>query len=234
MQQLLDNFFQTNQFKTFTHIPVQGVTADWIMHNSKIPYLPLLLDAPYSEMLNEARALDELYVQHRGTDSNGWASLSVHGITSQHTDHYQTYPEYADLDNNSVPYCWTEVSDRCPATTAYFKNVFPYDVYHRVRFMRLSPGGYIVPHNDSTDLGLRAINISLNNPRHCDFVFDNIGCVPFRNTGSTILLANGYTHAVWNRSTEDRYHIIVHGYSTTDSFNDVLVKSYQSLAPEVV
>lgn len=234
MQDILENFFQTHQYKTFDYLPCADITPNWIMHDSHIPYLPLLIDAPYSEMLKEARALDNLYVEHRGTDSTGWASLSIHGITSQHTDHYQVYPEYSQLDNNSVPYTWTEIADRCPVTTAYFKNTFPYDVYHRVRFMRLAPSGYIVPHSDSPDLGLRAVNISLNNPRHCDFVFENSGTVPFSNTGSTFMLANGYNHAVWNRSYQDRYHIIVHGYSTTGRFSDLLVESYQAVINEIV
>lgn len=234
MQQILDNFFTTNQRQTIIVTPKQDITPDWVLHNSHIPYLPLLLDAPYSEMLKEAQALNDLYVEHRGTDSAGWSSLSIHGITSQHTDHYQVYPEYSHLDNDSVPYNWTEIAPRCPVTTAYFRNQFPYTVYHRVRFMRLAPGGYIVPHSDSPDLGLRAVNISLNNPRHCDFVFENSGIVPFRDTGSTIMVANGFTHAVRNNSLHHRYHIIVHGYSTDARFGSVLTKSYQALMPKVV
>lgn len=234
MQPTLNNFFKQNLNVAYTYAPQTPATADYIMHDSGIPYLPICITAPYATMLKEAQALDDLYVDHRGTDSEGWASIALHGIGAQHTDHYQTYPEYAHLSNNSVPYIWTEVAARCPVTTAYFQNQFPYDVYHRVRFMRLAPGGYILPHSDSPDLGLRAVNISLNNPIHCDFVFDGIGLVPFSDSGSVIMLANGYTHSVWNRSTKHRYHIIVHGYSTTGIWGDTIVESYQALIPKVL
>ena len=184
-------------------------------------------------MLSEAMELDDLYVKHRSNDSSGWASLCIHGITSQHTDHYAVYSEYANLTNEQVPYTWTEIQDRCPTTVDFFKNYFPFDVYHRIRFMRLDPGGYILPHSDSSDLGLRAVNISLNNPDGCDFVFENIGRVPFDNNGSILLIANGYTHSVWNRSNQTRYHLIVHGYSTTQSYYDLVVKSYNTLMPSI-
>lgn len=185
-------------------------------------------------MLREAKQLDDLYVSHRSNDSSGWASLCIHGITSQHTDHYAVYPEYAHLTNEQVPYTWTEIQERCPYTVSFFKNQFPFDVYHRIRFMRLDSGGYILPHSDGTDLNLRAVNISLNNPYDCDFVFSNIGTVPFNDNGSIFLVANGYQHSVWNRSNFTRYHIIVHGYATTQPYYDLVTKSYNTLMPSVL
>ena len=40
--------------------------------------------------------------------------------------------------------------------------------------MRLAPKGYINPHSDSSDMGLRAVNISLNNPGGCKFNFEKM------------------------------------------------------------
>jgi hypothetical protein len=236
-QSLLEDFFSKHSHKTpnLQSLP-NDVNADWIVNRSGVPYLVLPILAPFNTMLDEARNLDSLFVEHRGNDSEGWASLAIHGISSQHTDHYQVYPEYAELTNDQVPYAWTEIKDRCPVTVDFFKNHFPYDVYHRVRFMRLSPGGYILPHSDSPDLGLRAVNFSLNNPNGCDFVFEENGKVPFQNSGSAIMVANGYKHSVWNRSNEYRYHIIIHGFARESygKFESLLIKSYQSLAPMVV
>lgn len=238
MQHILEDFFTKNQNCTISVKPNSNITADWVLNQSHIPYLPLLIDnVPYAEMLAEAQSLDDLFVEHRGNDSAGWASLAIHGITSQHTDHYQVYPEYAHLTNDQVPYNWTEIQDRCPVTVDYLKNHYPCDVYHRVRFMRLAPGGYIVPHSDSPDLGLRATNFSLNNPDNCEFMFENIGVVPYKDSGSVIMIANGYNHSVWNRSSEYRYHMIIHGYPTerhSREFQDLVVKSYKSLMPVVV
>ena len=235
MRSILDNFFAEHQNKKYQFEFNKEATANWILNNSNIPYLSLYLESvPYNEMLREAKQLDDLYVSHRSNDSSGWASLCIHGITSQHTDHYAVYPEYAHLTNEQVPYTWTEIQERCPYTVSFFKNQFPFDVYHRIRFMRLDSGGYILPHSDGTDLNLRAVNISLNNPYDCDFVFSNIGTVPFNDNGSIFLVANGYQHSVWNRSNFTRYHIIVHGYATTQPYYDLVTKSYNTLMPSVL
>lgn len=210
--------------------------AHWIKNKSQVPYLPLpCANVPYADMLAEARALDDLYVLHRSNDSDGWASLCVHGISSQHTDHYAVYPEYQHLTNDQVPYTWTEIQDRCPVTVNYFKNHFPVDVYHRIRYMRLAPGGYILPHSDSSDLSLRATNFSLNNPNGCEFLFEDFGVIPYSDAGSVFMIANGYTHSVRNESKQSRYHIIVHGYSTTQSseFNQLVVNGHKSLQPGI-
>lgn len=234
-QTILDNFFARNSKLTFQFEYKEELTADWILNRSHIPYLSLNLSrVPYQEMLAEARNLDELFVKHRSSDSDGWSSLCIHGITSQHTDHYAVYPEYAHLANDLVPYTWTEIQDRCPITVDFFKNHFPYDVYHRIRFMKLNPGGYILPHSDSPDLSLRAVNFSLNNPEACNFVFEKYGFIPFRDSGSAFLVANGYQHSVWNLSNQPRYHIIVHGYATTQPFYDLVVDSYKSLMPSIL
>ena len=234
MQTVLNDFFTKNQSKKYQFENKENATADWILNNSHIPYLPLYLESvPYANMLSEAQALDNLYVAHRSNDSSGWASLCIHGITSQHTDHYAVYSEYTNLTNDQVPYTWTEIQDLCPITVNFFKNIFPFTVYHRIRFMRLDPGGYILPHSDSPDRSLRAVNISLNNPQDCDFVFENIGTIPFSNTGSIFLVANGYTHSVWNRSNQTRYHIIVHGYTTNHQYYDLVSDSYNSLMPSI-
>lgn len=235
MQTALENFFTEHQNKNYNVKINWKATANWVLNNSGIPYLSLkLASVPYKDMLAEAQALDDFYVAHRSNDSQGWASLCIHGISSQHTDHYAVYPEYTNLTNDQVPYCWTEIQQQCPTTVDFFKNIFPFDVYHRVRFMRLDPGGYILPHYDSPDSSLRAVNISLNNPDGCDFVFENIGTVPFENTGSIFLVANGYTHSVWNRSNQTRYHIIVHGYATQNHYWDLVVQSYNALIPGVL
>lgn len=235
MQTILENFFSKNQKLEYQFKFNDELTADWILNRSHVPYLPLnLIDVPYQAMLAEAVALDDLFVKHRSNDSQGWSSLTIHGISSQHTDHYAVYPEYAHLSNEQVPYTWTEIQDRCPVTVDYFKNHFPYNVYHRIRFMKLDPGGYILPHSDSPDLGLRAINFSLNNPDGCNFVFENLGTVPFKDSGSALLIANGHIHSVWNCSNEPRYHLIVHGYATTPTFYDLVVDSYKSLLPGIL
>ena len=230
MQTELINFYEKNENIEYFFPKVENPSKHWIMEKSTIPYLLLdLPDAPYSEMLGEAQSLDHLFVSHRDSETHsGWSSLCVHGISSQHTNHYNVYPEYQHLTNEEVPYTWTEIQDRCPVTVNFFKNHFPYDVYHRVRYMKLAPGGYINPHRDHSEICLNAVNMSLNNPTGCKFVFENHGTIPFKDSGSTFLIANGIKHSVWNLSDVPRYHIIVHGYPTSKSsiFNKLVVDSF--------
>lgn len=231
-QQILKSFFHKNRSgKPKPLTCPDSMSANWIMSHGHFPYVPLMLPAvPAADMLAEAQALDHLFVPHRSNDSAGWSSLSIHGISSQHTDHYATYPEYAHLSNDQVPYDWTDVASACPVTVKYFREHFPHDVYHRVRFMKLAPGGYILPHSDSHELGLRATNICLNNPENCEFVFQDHGLVPLTEPGSAVMLANGYVHSVWNQSHQARYHMIVHGYATDQygKFSDMLCDSFTS------
>jgi hypothetical protein len=232
MQTIIENFFSNNRDKIPNFERNLNPTSDWVQNASGIPYLVLdLPNVPYSKMLEEARSLDDLFIGHRdSSESNwGWSSLVIHGISSQHTDHYLSYPEYADLHMHEVPYTWTEIEDRCPVTVDFFKNQFPYSGYQRIRFMKLAPGGYILPHKDFDKTCLTAINLSLNNPENCEFAFNDHGIVPFSNTGSTIMIANGIQHSVWNRSNESRYHMIVHGWpglSKKAEFDNLIVKSY--------
>jgi len=233
MQTDLINFYEQNETIEYHYPKKDNAGKHWITMESGIPYLLLdLPDAPYAAMLQEAQNLDHLFVPHRDSESHsGWSSLCVHGISSQHTNHYQVYPEYQDLPDEQIPYKWTEIQDQCPVTVEYFKNHFPYDIYHRLRYMKLAPGGYINPHRDHNEVCLNAVNISLNNPNGCKFVFENHGLIPFKDSGSAFLIANGIIHSVWNTSDVPRYHIIVHGYPTTKSvkFDKLIVDSYNRL-----
>ena len=233
MQTTLETFFRENENIEYHYPKNENPTKDWIVNESNIPYLSLnLADVPYAAMLQEAQSVDHLFVPHRDSESHsGWSSLCIHGISSQHTDHFASYSEYAHLTNEQVPYSWTEIAEQCPVTVDFFKNHFPYDVYHRVRYMKLAPGGYITPHKDHPGICLNAVNMSLNNPENCKFVFSNHGVIPFKNEGSTFLIANGIEHSVWNNSNMPRYHIIVHGYPSIKGsiFNQLVVDSFKSL-----
>ena len=191
---------------------------EWLKQDSGVPYWEVPLDnIPYKEMLNEALELKSMFVDHRANDPsqhgaahNGWSSLTVHGISSQHTMNWDSYSEYKKLgDESLVPYNWTEISNKIPRTVEYLRDVFPHESYTRVRFMLLKAGGYVLPHRDRDHKLLFPINIALNNPPGCKFVMENYGIVPFEESKGFLLdLSN--RHAVWNQSTEDRIHMIIH------------------------
>ena len=231
MEQWVKEFLdQYNDKHTFELLPLPDgdvhFQADWILKHSQTPWLEILgIDAPYAEMYNEARALRDMFVFHRGEEAGmqGWRSLAVHGISATLTNVPQTY----GLDPEQVKYDWTEIQDRCPVTVKFFKEVFPYNQYQRLRYMLVESGGYIAPHCDNTtNMPGAAVNISLNNPNNCRLTSVH-GTVPFRNSGSVFLFNNHYRHAVHNNSDTDRFHMIVHGQWRNPEWNQLVVNSYK-------
>jgi len=226
----LNEFYQTNHNLTYTYPELTNINPfGWITGAGRIPYLPLQITGPWKEILEEAQALDDLFVSHRDDGSHqGWASLCLHGLGAYHTDAASIYPEFKGIDDDKLPYKWTEIAERCPVATEYFKTQFPYQSYMRLRFMRLAPGGYIAPHNDSQTFRLGAVNISLNNPVGCEMVLEGVGVVPYQDSGSVMALNTSYNHIVWNQSDETRYHMIVHGMWNY-KWNNIVVNSYKTV-----
>lgn len=179
-------------------------------------------------MLKEAKDIKHLFVNHRDEDirggysHKGWKSICIHGLDVDKTNHYTSY---GYKSHEETPYKWTNISDKCPITTNWLKNIFPMNIYYRVRFMLLEPGGFIVPHKDSELNNLSPINIALNHPTGCIFKMENHGIVPMK-PGVVMLLDVGNTHAYINKSTEDRIHIIIHG-KTTEEYKKLVERSYK-------
>lgn len=223
MNEQILTFLQQNQHNTFIYETLpDNDKVDFINFKCTAPYLNILFDAPYFDMLQEARNLKEYFVVHRDDYSHGWRSLTIHGVDS----HITNIPEAHGLDSSVVTYQWTAISKHCPITVNYFRNIFPYSSYQRLRFMLLEPGGYILPHSDNSNNSLcAAINISLNNPIGCQMVTSK-GVVPFQDTGSIFMFNNHHQHCVYNNSNIDRFHIIVHGEWQDPEWSELVLKSY--------
>ena len=208
-----------------------GIIKDfnWIVNESGLPWLDLDIEIPHKEMLDEAIKLKDRFTKHRDQDTGaggyrhkGWRSLCIHGISAEHTNHFV---EYGYKSHDEVPYVWTDIIDECPVTYKFFKDVFPYKAYHRLRFMLLEPHGYITPHQDTFDSKLSPINMALSHPKGCKMKMEgHKGYVPFA-PGKSMLLDVGNTHAYINDSEEDRYHIIVHGVKTKE-YEKLVERSY--------
>ena len=204
----LDSFADTwrNHAPDFTVSDIH----DSLSISKALGYLPLQLDyqIPHAEMLEEAKRLRDFFVLHRSQEQHrGWRSLCIHGLSSQHTLGHRDYGYDSHLD---APYGWTDICKFCPLTHEFFRDVFEYNSYERIRFMLLEPGGYTHPHIDVPWTQLAPVNIALNAPDGSEFVMQDWGTIPFP-PGAANILAIGHPHAVWNRSDQDRYHIIVHG-----------------------
>ena len=165
----------------------------------------------------EIQKLEELnlFTDHRGGQHPGWSSFALHGLGYDKTLGYENYGYENDQE---APYDWTpEGLEHCPNLVEYFKNSGIKKRYHRLRIMRLAPGGYISihdddPHNFKTNW---ALNIAINNPDRCEMHFWNddfvyAGKVPWE-PGLAFLIRIHWKHMVMNLSDTVRYHIIAHG-----------------------
>lgn len=202
----------------------------WILTESNLPWLKLDIEFPHEKMLQEAKSYKHLFVKHRAEDTihgykhAGWSSLCLHGISPTHTNHFTSY---GYKSNDKTPYRWTKLSNLCYETTKWLTEVYPCDIYYRVRFMLLEPGGFIAPHTDMDKHVLSPVNIALNHPKGCVMKMTNHGTVPFK-AGEAYLLDVGNIHAYYNKSNEDRYHIIIHGnYKSNSKWKKLVENSYE-------
>ena len=182
-------------------------------------YYPIKFNFDPELLLTECRNVDHLYFDHRSQDKKkgyghqGWQSLTLHGIDKHKTEHYTKYG-FNTLEEAN--YHWTDVCELVPNLYKFLSGL-PYKLFDRVRIMRLAPYGYIMPHSDGKGRIFSPLNIAINNPNNCHFVFKDKGIVPFE-AGSGMIIDVARDHIVINNSNEVRYHIIVHGHYTQDFF----------------
>ena len=122
------------------------------------PSLKLRVSYPrLEEMAQEAEALLDRYVDHRGDIHPGWSSICIHGAGTTITNDWRA-PEYNFTEQPE--YKFTEIADQCPATVEWIKQYWTENLA-RVRFMLLATGGYIRSHNDYEGRELNAINVAI-------------------------------------------------------------------------
>jgi hypothetical protein len=201
----------------------------WIRNNSTCTSVRMNLDMPFDQMYQEGLDLYPWAVSHRSGSHSGWKSIALHGIEYDKTNDANQYGYPNILE---APYRWTVASAAAPITTSWFKHMFPVESCLRIRFMYLEPGGFILPHHDSPNPGMGAINLALNNPSGCDMAIEGKGVIPWV-PGDVRYLDVHNTHAVWNRSDSLRIHMIAHardwGVRTTDFQWAVIIGYLRSL-----
>lgn len=194
--------------------------------DSGLPWFEVdLVNFPRTEILQEIKACHSELAVHRIHEPHlGWKSFCLHGISTHQTG---VAAEYGLDDNDKTIFRWTSVAERCPITVDYFRSQFPADRFERLRVMVVEPGGYILPHQDRTHRALGPLAICLNRPAGCDMVLESHGTVPFRE-GKGMMVDISYRHAVWNRSSEPRYHLHIEMYGGTkhDEFKKWLNRSF--------
>lgn len=193
---------------------------NWITDQSGLPWLALDITVPHKQIYQEWLKVSHLSVPHRDSDlvgktgytHRGWRSLTLHGVAPDIT-------EQSDLVHG-----WTGVADRCPITKSWLEEHFVIAGAKRIRFMLLEAGGYILPHADTIDSRLGAVNTAITNPEGTEFHMLHRGKLPFR-PGRSLMLDLSNQHWVVNRSDQPRLHIIVHAAVQSN----IVEKSYANL-----
>jgi len=205
----LEKFIYDN--RKFSWQPVLPVPEN--LWQSSWPWAPLILDSfDNNEILTELDEIDYLFVAHRDKEKissyghEGWYSITLHGISYDKTENFDRYGFVSQEEAN---YNWTDICEQLPNTINVIKSL-PFNSYGRVRIMRLSPGGYIMPHTDGPGRIFGPCNFAISQPQDCEFVFENYGVVPFK-VGRGFMLDIGIKHAIYNDSDQYRYHVIIHG-----------------------
>lgn len=74
--------------------------------------------------------------------------------------------------------------------------------------MLLRAGGRIAPHSDSSMKLIENINVALNNPKGCEWIWGD-GEKLIMEPGGVYAMNLHYTHELVNNSNEDRMHMII-------------------------
>ena len=221
-QNYINDIFSANQLVMWTGCAPTGLDSrgpgGTPTLNGKTFYTPKDIPAfDKDKFLQEIQALEEnnLFTDHRGGGHPGWSSFVVHGIEWNKTLHYD---EYGYKSDRLTPYKFTDkAKEYTPTIVKYFeenKDQF-HGHYHRVRVMKLAPGGYIGLHNDNPNEDTWALNMAINNPSGCEMHFwdkdyQYLGEVPWKPE-KAFRIRIGLNHMVRNCSDEIRYHMIIHG-----------------------
>jgi hypothetical protein len=192
---------------------------------SDAKYLKLSIDVPASKMLSEAQLLKDRFTNHRpGKEGHsGWKGLTLYGLGEDLHESWQDYG-YQSAEDAARHFKWTNAATECPETMKFLCNKFPCNKYGRVRLMLIEPGGWISPHSDTTHRLLENTNIPLSNPVGCDWKWSS-GEVTDMVPGNAYLMNISYEHAVYNNSTEDRFHLIIARHDATTEWRALLDKS---------
>lgn len=201
------------------NLPETKSSARWIRKRSGLAWLELDMEVPHMDIIREWEGVKHKATQWDRGDSwhgmvtHGWKSLTLHGLSA---DSHERQPAGASMNK------WTEISEQCPVTKRFMESNFDISSSDgAIRFLLLEPGGYIVPHRDMKEAGLRYCNIGIDVPEGTNFYMENHGNLPYRS-GSCLIWDHSIKHWVVNDSNRPRLHITV----IANVKDDVLVRSY--------
>lgn len=199
-----------------------------------IGWIELDIDFNLDKWKEESKLIEQYMVEHReGGGHSGWKSCCLHGIDIDKTGHWQQYT----ADEKNINYDWTKLTEICPTITAFWKS-FPTESFARLRFMKLEPGGWVAPHNDSpngiknTEFNMMdhliPVNVAITHPEDCFMELEDYGRIPWKE-GKAFIVNITSTHYVKNLSRVPRMHMIAHCKigNKKEEFSKLVVQSYE-------
>jgi hypothetical protein len=241
MDKITEKFLQDHKDTTWALPPLPTNITDtyqlarWIF-KQHLGWIKLDIDIDVLAWQKEYQKIKHALIPHRSSDSEGWNSCCIHGLGIDKTENAV---QYGYDDETNAPYSWTELASYTPNITNFFKNIFPSERYKRIRFMEITPGGYIQPHGDvpeefNLDIDLDPmdfgvpINIAVIHPDNCVMPFESKGILPFEE-GDAYIPNVAIRHAFLNFSKKSRIHIIadvIPGKRKLE-YADLVVRSYK-------
>lgn len=183
------------------------------------------IKVPYKQMHYEAEKLKNRFTLHRGGENihKGWKSISLYGLSENKHDTWKDYGYSSSIDAEK-DFHWTNAACECPSIVKWIKESLPSKRLGRVRLMLLEAGGKINYHSDTKHRILENINIPLNNPTECLWHWGD-GDTLYMEPGRVYAMNISYEHAVFNNSVENRYHLIISRYDSTQEWMDMMNKA---------
>jgi len=209
----------------------------WLLVDNldKWAYLELDIEVDLPAWQEEIKRIDHYFVAHPDQPYQTlYQSCTFHGLSPSHTMHHSEYVD-DDIDEKSLPYYWTEISEQCPTITNFWKN-FPVETWLRVRPLKLGSSGYIGVHRDMSieqskywnilDMEF-AVNMAIIHPEGCETWFEGHGKVPWK-AGKFFLHNVSKMHWVTNFTDTDRVHMIPMAKigNRAKDFCKIVIKSY--------
>lgn len=196
---------------------------------SGISYLELDINFNADVWKQQALEAEPYYKEYREGYSDGWSACCLHGLD---VDKILTADNYG-YNEYDAPYHYTDLAYKCPAITDFWKNYFPTERYTRIRFMKLNPWSSINYHTDGEIpkdidplLSILPINLAIWHPVNCEMKIEE-KIVPWKD-GKIFMINISKRHAVFNRSSENRIHMIANVIlgNRTKEFCDMIVRCY--------
>ena len=192
-------------------------------------FLKGAVEFPPEALAEVQQVFDEGYfVRHRGGESQGWLSATLHGWGIDSPEYYRTMnPSGYGFTEDEVKYGWTEIAEIAPHTKKFLEDNFDVNRLRRCRFMLLEPGGYIKAHDDGKVRSITsAVNVSITQPENCYLRrADTLLEVPFKPL-QMFYYDNRVKHEAMNNSDLPRFHFIIHGFGGQKT-QQLLIDSFE-------